>query len=96
MRASAAVLNAVNDALAPFGAEVARFPLNPETILSALAAAKGENKKVRPALFRYRRPKSLEEALELKAQYGDEASLLAGGKVSCRCSICGWHARPCD
>ena len=36
--AASAVLNAVNDALAPFGAEVRRFPLSPETILSALAA----------------------------------------------------------
>ncbi|MCC6777946.1 MAG: xanthine dehydrogenase family protein [Hyphomicrobiales bacterium] len=40
--APAAVLNAVNDALSPFGAEVARFPLSPETILSAIAAAKKE------------------------------------------------------
>ena len=35
---------------------------------------------MRPALFRYFRPESLEEALELKAQYGDEASVLAGGQ----------------
>lgn len=35
---------------------------------------------MRPALFRYCRPESLEEALELKAQYGDEASVLAGGQ----------------
>lgn len=42
--ALAAVMNAVNDALAPFGAEVASLPLNPETILTALAAAKAGTK----------------------------------------------------
>ena len=35
---------------------------------------------MRPALFHYRRPESLEETLELMAEYGDEASLLAGGQ----------------
>lgn len=34
--APAAVMNAVNDALAPLGAEVARFPITPESVLRAL------------------------------------------------------------
>ncbi len=32
----AAVMNAVNDALAPLGAEVARFPITPESVLRAM------------------------------------------------------------
>jgi aerobic carbon-monoxide dehydrogenase medium subunit len=35
---------------------------------------------VRPAPFEYRRPESVEEALEILEQYGDEARLLAGGQ----------------
>ena len=35
---------------------------------------------MRPALFRYCRPESLEEAVDLKAEYGDEANMLAGGQ----------------
>ena len=39
--APAAVLNAINDALAPWGAAVYRVPATPEVILQALAAAGG-------------------------------------------------------
>jgi carbon-monoxide dehydrogenase large subunit len=39
--APAAVLNAINDALAPFGAAVLRIPATPERILRALAEARG-------------------------------------------------------
>jgi aerobic carbon-monoxide dehydrogenase medium subunit len=35
---------------------------------------------MKPALFSYRDPRTLEEALELLAELGDEASLLAGGQ----------------
>ena len=35
---------------------------------------------MRPAPFRYSRPETLEQALELKARHGDEASVLAGGQ----------------
>jgi aerobic carbon-monoxide dehydrogenase medium subunit len=35
---------------------------------------------MKPALFSYRDPRTLEEALELLAEHGDEASLLAGGQ----------------
>jgi len=35
-----AVVNAVNDALAPFGVGVTRLPLTPATILAQLAGAK--------------------------------------------------------
>jgi carbon-monoxide dehydrogenase large subunit len=34
--APAAVMNAINDALAPFGASVSRMPFTPERILQAL------------------------------------------------------------
>jgi len=37
-----AIANAVNDALAPLGAEVGEIPLTPERVLDALAAAAGE------------------------------------------------------
>jgi carbon-monoxide dehydrogenase medium subunit len=35
---------------------------------------------MKPAPFSYRDPRTLEEALELLAEFGDEASLLAGGQ----------------
>tara|TARA_B100000686_G_scaffold353060_1_gene457149 strand:+ start:1052 stop:1930 length:879 start_codon:yes stop_codon:yes gene_type:complete len=35
---------------------------------------------MKPASFKYYAPESLEEALVLKAQYGDEARILAGGQ----------------
>lgn len=35
---------------------------------------------MKPASFKYYSPESLEEALRLKAQYGDEARILAGGQ----------------
>ena len=35
---------------------------------------------MKPASFKYYAPESLEEALRLKAQYGDEARILAGGQ----------------
>ena len=38
----AAIANAVNDALAPLGAEVTEIPLTPERVLGALAAARGK------------------------------------------------------
>jgi len=37
----AAIANAVNDALAEFGAEVTHVPMTPERVLAALAAAPG-------------------------------------------------------
>lgn len=40
--APAAVMNAINDALAPFGARVTSQPVTPEKILQALAAARQE------------------------------------------------------
>ena len=42
IRRAAAIANAVNDALAPLGAEVTQIPLTPERVLSALAAARGK------------------------------------------------------
>ena len=39
--APAAVLNAVNDALAQVGAVVERIPVRPEDVLAAIAAAGG-------------------------------------------------------
>ncbi len=35
---------------------------------------------MRPCPFEYRRAESVEHALDLLAQYGDEARLLAGGQ----------------
>jgi CO/xanthine dehydrogenase FAD-binding subunit len=35
---------------------------------------------MKPAPFKYAQPRSLQEALELKAQHGDEARFLAGGQ----------------
>ena len=35
---------------------------------------------MKPPSFLYARPESLDEALELVAQYGDEAKVLAGGQ----------------
>jgi hypothetical protein len=40
--APAAILNAVNDALAPFGAVISDQPVTPERVLRALRAAGGE------------------------------------------------------
>ncbi len=39
--APAAVANAINDALAPFGAECLEFPITPSRILDAIEAAGG-------------------------------------------------------
>ena len=35
---------------------------------------------MKPALFEYIAPESVEETLEILAQYGDEAKILAGGQ----------------
>jgi carbon-monoxide dehydrogenase medium subunit len=40
----------------------------------------GEGDIVKPAPFRYDRPESLEEGLDLLAEHGDESSVLAGGQ----------------
>lgn len=42
--APAAILNAVNDALAPFGAAVTDQPITPERVLQALGAARSERR----------------------------------------------------
>jgi carbon-monoxide dehydrogenase large subunit len=43
--AAAAVMNAVNDALAPFGASITEIPLTPQLILTALGNLNGRGQK---------------------------------------------------
>ncbi|MGD9985401.1 hypothetical protein [Pseudonocardia sp.] len=40
----AAILNAVNDALAPLGAEVRHLPATPERVLDAIAEARADDR----------------------------------------------------
>ena len=48
---------------------------------------------MKPPSFEYARPITLDEALSPLAQAGDEAGVLAGDRVSCRCSTCAWRSR---
>ena len=69
MSVPCAIANAVADAL---GVEDVEVPLTPGRGLGAAA--------VKPVAFRYERPESVEEAVALLAEHGDEAKVLAGGQ----------------
>ncbi len=47
--AAPAVMLAVNDALSPIGARIDRWPMTPETVLNAIAAAPASNGSARPS-----------------------------------------------
>ena len=59
---TAAVANAVNDALKPFGIRHLDMPLTPQTVWKAMQAAKGAQGMI-PAEFDYVRATSLDDAL---------------------------------
>ena len=48
---------------------------------------------MKPRPFDYVRPDTVEEALDILAEHGDNARILAGGQTLLPCSICGW-SRP--
>ena len=59
----AAIANAVEDALAPFGVRVTRTPSGPSVVLESHRGRRGE-KGVKPAPFEYVRPASAAEAVD--------------------------------
>jgi CO/xanthine dehydrogenase FAD-binding subunit len=70
------VINAVADALSPFGATVTELPLSPSRVLGLI----DQGPVVKPAPFEYHRPSTVEEAVGLLAEHGDDAKVLAGGQ----------------
>jgi carbon-monoxide dehydrogenase medium subunit len=80
----AAIANAVEDALAPFGVRVTRAPLGPSRVLELIAegaarlAAAEARREARP--FEYHAARSSAEAVEVLARHGDAAKVLAGGQ----------------
>ena len=69
MSVPAAIANAVADAI---GREDVELPLTAPRVWELL--------RVKPVAFRYERPESVEEAVSLLAEHGDEAKVLAGGQ----------------
>ena len=59
-----AIVNAINDALAPLGAEVLDLPASPPRVLAAIAPREPA-RRMKPAPFAYARPKDWSEALKL-------------------------------
>ncbi len=78
--ASAAVTCAVIDALKPLGVSFINMPLSPMRVWEAISeAAEGGSARMIPAEFDYQAPETLEEAIRMLHENGDEAKLLAGG-----------------
>ena len=78
--ASAAVTNAVIDALSPLGVSYINMPLSPMRVWEAISARpEGRCAGMIPAEFDYAAPDSLEEAIQALAEGGEDAKLLAGG-----------------
>ena len=75
----AAVLNAVADALSPFGVELTSLPLTPAVLASGTRLTEGSTS-MKPAGFDYERPSSLTETLDRLATVGEDAKVLAGGQ----------------
>ena len=81
-----AVVNAVADALAPFGVTITRLPLSPAAIVELIDRAggrrwrpgAGESHEAGP--FEYHAPASAKEAVGLLAELGDGAKVIAGGQ----------------
>ena len=76
--ASAAVTNAVIDALRPAGVDFINMPLTPMRVWEALAG-EGRCAGMIPAEFDYVAPDSLEAALAALREGGEDAKVLAGG-----------------
>ena len=86
-----AVVNAVMDALGPFGIAHLDMPLTAPKVWEAIQAARAANAGVNtaasrggectmyPAPFEYHRAATVDEALALLSQYGDDGKLIAGG-----------------
>ena len=62
-----AVINAVDDALAPLGVTITRLPATPASI----AAVTDGRRRMKPAAFDYHRPDTVEQAVGLLAELGD-------------------------
>ena len=77
--ASPAVVNAVADALAPFGVEVTSLPLSPATIIEDARRGPG-GEGMKPSAFDYHAPGTAADAVALIAELGDEAKFIAGGQ----------------
>ena len=71
-----AVINAINDALAPLGVTITRLPSQP----GVHRVATGRGEPMKPATFEYHRPDTVEDAVSLLAELGEDAKILAGGQ----------------
>ena len=78
--ASAAVTNAVIDALRPLGIDYINMPLSPMRVWDDdLSQAEGRCARMIPAEFDYVAPETLEDAIAALQGGGEDAKLLAGG-----------------
>ena len=83
-----AIVNAVADALAPFGVTITRLPLSPAAIVALIDQRREPGTRgpgagdaaVKPAAFEYHAPDSAEGAVGLLAELGDGAKVIAGGQ----------------
>ena len=81
----AAIANAVEDALAPFGVRVTRAPLGPSRVLGLIAegaarlAGRGGRREAR-AIRVPRGPRARPRPWTCSARHGDDAKVLAGGQ----------------
>ena len=73
-----AVMNAVVDALSPYGITDIVMPATPERVWQAIQAEQGSAGMI-PAAFDYVRADSADAAIAALVEHGDEAKLLAGG-----------------
>ena len=73
-----AVINAVVDALSPYGITDIVMPATPERVWQAIQAQQGSAGMI-PAAFDYVRADSADAAIAALVEHGDEAKLLAGG-----------------
>ena len=80
--APAAVANAIADALAPLGVTITRLPLTPGDDRGADRRGAGGDggRTMKPAPFDYHAPDTIDGGLQLLAELGDDAKVLAGGQ----------------
>ena len=76
---SAAVTNAVLDALRPLGVDFINMPLVPDAYLGSDSGSQGRCAGMIPAEFDYTAPDTLEGAIQAVTDGGEDAKLLAGG-----------------
>ena len=77
-----AVVNAIVDALRPFGVSDVPMPCTPERVWRAIQEGAGSRRSgpMIPAKFDYMRPSSLDEAVSALASGGEDAKVIAGGQ----------------